>query len=173
VSAGMPLLEIGDPANLELVIDVLSSDAVNIQPGDPIQVLQGAGGRSPQARVQRIEPSAFTKVSALGVEEQRVNVIGSFVDPPTGLGDGYRLDVQIVVWEGKDVVQVPLSALFRCGSSWCVFTARQGRASRQSVTLGQRSQFQTEVKNGLMVGQAVILHPTDRIADGVRISIAQ
>lgn len=170
VSAGTPLLEIGDPANLELVIDVLSSDAVHIQLGDPIQVLQGAGGRSPRARVQRLEPAAFTKISALGVEEQRVNVIGTFVDPPVGLGDGYRLDVQIVVWQGNEVLQVPLSALFRCGPDWCVFLDRQGRAWRQPVTIGQRSQLQAEVKQGLTVGQSVVLHPTDRITEGVRIS---
>lgn len=174
VSEGTPLLEIGDVLKQELVIDVLSSDAVRIKPGDDILVNRGEDTPPIRARVRRIEPAAFTKVSALGVEEQRVNIIGDFVDSPAGFGDGYRVDTNIVVWQNSDVLKVPLSSLFRCGQQWCVFRLKngsntetvRGRANRQAIEIGHRSNLETEVRRGLRPGDRVILHPTEQLKDG-------
>lgn len=167
LTEGTPILSVGNLSNLELVIDVLSRDAETINPGDPILIAQGDDQSRFSAQVKRIEPAAFTKVSALGVEEQRVNVIGAFNALPKTLGDGYRLDTRIVVWEGENRLQVPLSALFRCQTDWCVFTQRQNIAQRQKVKLGQRSRLMAEVQAGLQSGDVVILHPTDQVRDGV------
>jgi HlyD family secretion protein len=170
VAAGTPLIEIADPGKLELVIDVLSSDALKIKPGDPILVDQGVATTPLRAQVRLIEPSAFTKVSALGVEEQRVNVIGDFVDDHR-LGDAYRVDVQIVVWQGKSVLQVPLSALFRCNrSNWCTFLVRGGKAAQQEILIGQRSDLAAEIQQGLQLGDVVILHPTEQIKTGDQVN---
>lgn len=171
VAEGTPLLELGDPGRLELVIDVLSTDAQRIQPGDPILIHSGPETAPWQARVRRVEPAAFTETSALGVEEQRVNVIGNFVQIPSGLGDAYRVDAQIVVWDARNVVSVPLSALFRCGRNWCVFTLQGDRIYRQAVTVGHRSNHEAEIRQGLNVGGTVILHPTDQMEQGKRVSI--
>lgn len=168
VQAGEPLLEIGDPADQELVIDLLSSDAVKVELNDPINVLHWGGEQPLTARVQAIEPSAFTEVSALGVEEQRVNVIGQFLEP-VPLGDGYRVEAEIVIQEAKDVLKVPVSALFRCESDWCVFTEEANQTQRQQIRLGQRNAFEAEVLGGLAVGDRVILHPTEQIEPGKRI----
>lgn len=165
VSNGTPLLELGDVTNLELVIDVLSTDAEQIKAGDAILIAR-QDTPSMQAKVRAVEPAAFTKVSALGVEEQRVNVIGDFVDSPKSFGDAYRVDTQIVIWEGKDVLKVPLSALFRCQQGWCVFTVHQNQAKVRSVTINHRSHFEAEVQQGLSVGDQVILHPTEQVSDG-------
>lgn len=172
VTDGTPLLELGDPSTLELVIDVLSTDAVKIRPGAPILIDQGGDIQPIRAKVRLVEPSAFTKVSALGVEEQRVNVIGDFVDSSRSFGDAYRVEVKIVTWEGKDVLKVPLSALFRCDRSWCVFTVKDGKAHRRSVEIGQRSDFEAEVRRGLTSGEEVIFHPTEQIDEGKRVSCA-
>jgi HlyD family secretion protein len=123
-----------------------------------------------RATVRRIEPSGFTKISALGVEEQRVNVIGDFVDAPVGLGDGFRIEARIVVWQADEVLRVPTSALFRHGEGWAVFLAQDGVARRHELALGARGPFEAEVKSGLAAGDPVVLHPSDRLADGVRIS---
>ncbi len=170
VTSGTSLLEIGDVSNLELVIDVLSSDAVKIQPGDTILIDQGADTQPITAKVRLVEPSAFTKVSALGVEEQRVNVIGDFVDTPNYFGDAYRVDVQIVIWDGKNVLKMPLSSLFRCGKSWCTFVVKDNKAARRLVEIGQRSDFEAEIRRGLKQDEVVILHPSEQINDGSRIS---
>lgn len=167
VTEGAPLLDVGDTAQLELVIDVLSSDAVKIKPGAPIWVDLGGGNAGIFAKVRLVEPAAFTKISALGVEEQRVNVIGDFVQVPPGIGDAYRLDTRIVIWEGKQVLTVPLSALFRCAQAdWCVFTVVAGRARRQKIMIGQHNTTVAEVKQGLRAGAMVILYPTEKIAEG-------
>ncbi len=168
VTEGLPLLEIGDTSNLELVIDVLSSDAEQIKPGNLILIERP---QSPllQAKVRLIEPAAFTKISALGIEEQRVNVIGDFVDFPTALGDAYRLETKIVVWEGKDVLKVPLSSLFRCTSGWCVFVIEGQHAQRRSVAIRQRSTVEAEIQSGLQGGELVILHPNEQIAERTRV----
>jgi HlyD family secretion protein len=169
VLAGTPLLELGDPAKLEIVADLLSSDAVRVKPGDAILIEGWGGGETLRGRLRRVEPSGFTKVSALGVEEQRVNVIGDFVDPPGAIGDRYRVEVRIVVWEGRDVLQVPTSALFRHGDGWSVFVVEQGRARQRDVRVGHRSTFETEIVQGLNEGDAVVRNPSDRIADGLRV----
>lgn len=162
VSEGTPLIEIGDSMQLELVVDVLSSDAERVAVGNTMRVTSGT--TQLEGKVRRVEPSAFTKTSALGVEEQRVNVIGD-IDAPTVLGDGYRVDVQIVVWEKADVLQVPLSALFRCDQAWCVFVVNNAKAERRTVTIGQRSDTTAEIKQGLNIGELVILHPNEQIED--------
>jgi HlyD family secretion protein len=170
VNEGTSLLEIGDANKLELVIDVLSSDAIAIHPGDPILVSLGSRAEPLKGVVRRVEPSAFTKVSALGVEEQRVNVIGDLVEPVPAIGDGYRVDARIVEWQGKDVVKAPLSALFRCQqTAWCVFVVDNGKAQERTVTIGQHNELEAEVKSGLQVGEVVVLHPTERIKSGSRL----
>ncbi len=169
LTEGTPILTLGNSRNLELVIDVLSSDAEKIQPGDLIWVDQGHTLNALKAQVKRIEPAAFTKVSALGVEEQRVNVIGTFTTVPKTLGEAYRVDTRIVIWEGKDRVKVPLSALFRCQSDWCVFIQHDRKAKRQKIHLGERDRLMAEVTEGLNPGDVVILHPTDQVRDGVLI----
>lgn len=170
VTAGTPLLEIGDVADLELVVEVLSTDAVRIQPGTPMFIERWGGGRTLQARVRLVEPSAFTKVSALGIEEQRVNVIADFIDPPGPLGDGYRVEARIVVWETPHALAVPTSALFRCREAWCVFVALDGKAWRRQVDIGQRSDFVVELLQGLSAGDRVVLHPVESLDDGSRIA---
>lgn len=148
----------------------LSSDAVKIEPGNAILIDQRADAQSLRAKVRLVEPSAFTKVSALGVEEQRVNVIGDFVDSPHSFGDAYRVDVKIVTWQGKDILKVPLSALFRCDRSWCAFTVKDGKADRHLVEVGQRSDFDVRIRRGLQQGDVVILHPTEQIEEGSRVT---
>jgi HlyD family secretion protein len=144
---------------------VLSTDAEQIQPGAPVN---RAG--APVATVRLVEPAAFTKVSALGVEEQRVNVIADWLTPPVGLGDGYRVDAEIVAWSAADVLQAPVSALFRCQQDWCVFVARQGRARQQRVTIGPRNALAAVVETGLQAGDSVVLYPPDNLADQQRIA---
>ena len=169
IAAGSPLLEIGDPDSLELVIDVLSTDAVRIHPGARVIVKDWGGDGALEARVRRVEPSGFRKVSALGVEEQRVNVIADLAEPNPALGDGYRFEAMIVVWEGPGVLQVPASALFRQAGDWSVFLVEGSRARRRDVKIGQRGGFAAEIREGLTEGETVVLYPSDRLADGVRI----
>lgn len=172
VQPGMPLLEIGDPLNLEVEIDVLSADAVKIKPGARVSLEHWGGDRLLAGVVRVVEPSAFTKVSALGVEEQRVNVIVDLAEPPEKrktLGDGFRVDARITVWEGHDVLKVPTGALFRHGDDWAVFVVRQGHAELRTVQLGHRSDLEGEVLDGLTAGETIILHPSDRIQHLVRV----
>lgn len=172
VAAGTPLLEIGDPRELEIVVDLLSTDAVQVQPGATVFIEHWGGSAGLEGRVRLVEPFGFTKVSALGIEEQRVNVIIDLVDPPEArreLGHGFRVEARIVVWQAPDVLQVPVSALFRAGDSWAVFVVADGRAQLRRVTLGRRNSLTAEVAGGLAAGDAVILHPTDKVAEGVRI----
>jgi HlyD family secretion protein len=169
VNVGAPLLEIGDPRALEIVVDVLSTDAVKVRPGAPVFVEEWGGEHPLRAHVRLVEPSGFTKVSALGVEEQRVNVIADFDDDPGALGDGYRLEARIVVWQSDDVLKTPASSLFRHGSDWNVFAVEDGRARRRTVEVGHGNAFEFEVKGGLDVGDRVILHPSDLVYDGVRV----
>lgn len=169
VTAGAPLIELGNPDLLELEIDVLSSDAVNIQPGDTIRVNQWGGDETLLAKVRYIEPSAFTKVSALGVEEQRVNVIADFVAADVPLGDGFRVDTQIIIDEAQDALTIPISALFPCDLGTCVFTVENGRARLTEVTPGPRNTFESVVKNGLEAGDTVIAFP-ESVTAGHRVS---
>lgn len=171
VAAGTPLVEIGNPKQLELVIDVLSSEAIEIQPGDAIAIDLGSDAKPVAAKVRAIEPSAFTKVSALGVEEQRVNIIGDFVDSSNSFGDAYRVEVRIVVWEGNNVLKAPLSSLFRCQkTNWCVFVVESDRAVRRQVAIAHRSNLEVEIQQGLQEGEIVILHPTEQIEAGTRVT---
>jgi len=173
VPAGEPLVEIGDPARLEIVADLLSTDAARIKAGSRAIVQQLASVEAaPEATVRRIEPSGFTKVSALGVEEQRVNVILDLVDPggeDTVLGDAYRVEVRIVVWETPDVLKVPTSALFRAGDQWAVYVMRDGSARGTLVELGHQTGREAEVVAGLTEGARVIVHPSDAVRDGTRV----
>jgi HlyD family secretion protein len=169
VAAGMPLVEIGDPASIEIVVDILSTDAVRVSPGARVSIEEWGGEGSLEARVHLVEPSAFTKVSALGVEEQRVNVIAHLASPEPRLGDRYRVEARIVLWEGEDVIQVPASALFRHGTAWAVFVVDGGRARSREIEVGHLATFDAEIVRGLTVGETVILHPSDRVSDGTRV----
>lgn len=173
VTPGTRLVEVGDPADLEIEIDVLSSDAVKITTGAKVW-LEHWGGDSPLlAEVRLVEPAAFTKISALGVEEQRVWVIANFIDPrdkrPT-LGDAYRVEARIVTWERPEVLKIPAGALFRWGDEFAVFTVADGRAKRTTVRSGHSNGLETEILEGLDEGATVILYPSDRIRDGIRVS---
>jgi HlyD family secretion protein len=156
------LLELGDRSDLEVEIDVLSQDAVKIPAG--AKVLMHWGGDSPLlGRVRLVEPAGFLKISALGVEEQRVNVIVDMVDPPEKrrtLGDAFRVDARIVLWEGDNVLKVPAGALFRQGDGWALFVAAGGRARLRAVTVGRSTGLETEV----------VVHPSDKVRNGVRIA---
>lgn len=174
VPAGDPLLEIGDPRRLEIVTDLLSTDAVRIRPGARAMIEQWGGDRVLDAKVRRIEPSGFTKISALGVEEQRVNVVLDVSDPAnawTALGDAYRVEVRVVIWETADALKVPTSALFRNREAWAVYVfGDDGRARQVMVELGHQTGQEAEVLSGLPQGARVILHPGDTLTDGTRIS---
>lgn len=169
VPAGAPVVIVGDPRKIEIVTDVLTTDAVNIKPG-ALVLLQRWGGDHPiRAKVRLVEPAGFTKISALGVEEKRVNVIADFVDSPEGLGDGFRVEAAIVIWEGDRIIKVPGSAAFRDRDGWSVFVVDGGVAHRRPVQIGHRNQTEAEVVAGLSAGEQVILHPSNQLKDGVRI----
>jgi HlyD family secretion protein len=173
VPSGEPLLEVGDPSRLEVVSDLLSTDAVQVSPADRVEMVQWGGGTPLAGRVRRVEPSGFMKVSALGVEEQRVNVIIDFVDPGAAarvLGDAYRVEVRIVTWEGNDVLHVPVGSLFRRGNDWSVFVVHDGRAAVRTVQIGHRNGTAAEVLEGLEAGAVVVLHPPDTLTDGARVT---
>ena len=171
VQAGTPLMEIGDPADIEIVADVLSRDAVEIVPGAGAMI-EGWGGPPLVARVRRVEPSAFTKVSALGIEEQRVPVILDVLDQVQSkpLGDGFRVVARITVWEGKGVVAVPVAALFREGGDWAVYRVADGRAALAPVALGRRNDSFAEVTGGLAEGDSVVLHASDQMRNGIAVA---
>ena len=172
VQAGMAILEIGDPLDLEIAVDVLSTDAVTILPGADVTIENWGGQGTLQGRVRRVEPAAFTKISTLGVEEQRVNVLIDITSPPEkwrGLGDAYQVDTRITVFTQDDATIVPAGALFRKGDSWNVFAVVDGRAEARAVALLRRSGRFAAVTAGLSVGDRVIVYPSDRIASGVRV----
>ena len=174
VLAGTALVEVGDPADLEIEAELLSRDAVNIQPGAAVIIEQWGGETPLQGRVRRVEPAAFTKISALGVEEQRVIVLSDLVNPPPAankMGDRYRVEVRVAVWHGDDVIQVPTGALFREGSSWITYLFDNGKARKIPVTTGHASGRSTEVVSGLQVGQQVLLHPPDTVTDGSAVKL--
>ncbi|MEW6110048.1 MAG: efflux RND transporter periplasmic adaptor subunit [Nitrospirota bacterium] len=174
VNAGEPLIDIGNPEELEVKVEVLSADAVNIKKGTPV-FFERWGGDSPLAgSVRIVEPTAFTKVSSLGVEEQRVLVIADITSLPESwqrLGDGYRVEASFVIWERKDVLQVPASALFRKGDGWAVFVMENKRAHIRRVEAGRRNGLTAEIISGLSEGEIVIAHPDDSIRDGIRVRL--
>jgi len=174
VVAGTPLLELGDPHDLEIEIDVLSRDAVKIKVGAQVLLEHWGGDHVLQGRVRLVEPSAFTKISTLGVEEQRVNVIVDLIDPPESrptLGDGFRVEARIVIAQAQQVLQVPTSALFRVGDDWTVFRLLDNRASLQRVKLGLQNGLQAEIRAGLSAGDRVILHPGDNVKQGTVVRV--
>ncbi len=167
-----PLIEIGDPRALEIEIDVLSPDAVRIKPGLPVRIERWGGDTALAARVKTVEPVGFTKISALGVEEQRVYVISQITSPEAEwerLGDGYRVEAAFILWQGEDVLQVPTSALFRHAEEWAVFIVANGKARRRPVEIGHRSGFTAEILSGLSSEEMVIIHPNEAIHDGARV----
>jgi HlyD family secretion protein len=172
VPAGEPLLEIGDPQQLEIVADLLSTDAVRVKPGARAMIDQWGGQQTLEGRVKRVEPSGFTKISALGVEEQRVNVILDFADPVqawAALGDGYRVEVRIVEWENPSLLKVPTSTLFRSGDKWATYQVNGGRAHLTPVEIGRQTGQEAEVLSGLSEGSRLIVHPADTLAEGARV----
>jgi HlyD family secretion protein len=168
VPAGAPLLEIGSRGTLEIVADVLSQDAVGIHVGDALVVVRGAGSDHPRGTVRRIEPSGFTKISALGIEEQRVNVIAVLPTRPASLGDAYRLDVRIVTWSGN-ALSIPVAALVRCGDDWCTFVIHGGKATRKMLRIGRMGDNDAEVLGGVELGDSVVLRPSEAIRDGASV----
>jgi HlyD family secretion protein len=194
VTPGESLIEIGDPKDLEIVVDLLSADAVQVEAGQEVMIEQWGGGEVLKGRVRRVEPYGFTKVSALGIEEQRVNVIVDFADGPAKwqrLGHGYRVETRIVLWRGDDVVKLPLSALFRAdeashengsapaqkgvaaraaaAADWAVFVNKKGKARLRNVVRGHHNGLEVEITSGLEPGERVVLHPSDRVVEGVKL----
>jgi HlyD family secretion protein len=172
VAAGEPLLHVGNPRDLEIVADYLSRDAVKIRRGDRALIERWGGEGVLEARVRRVEPSGFTKVSALGVEEKRVNVVLELLaadEERPGLADGFRVETRVVIAERDDAIQVPSGSLFRRGEGWAVFVVAEGRAVLRQVEIGARTPESAEVIRGLSEGDLVIAHPGDAIADGVRV----
>lgn len=172
VQIGTPILEIGDPANLDIDVDLLSRDAVRTRPGAEA-VITGWGGPPLPATVERVEPAAVTRVSALGIDEQRVKAVLRLSGPPEDfrqLGHGFRVIAHIALWRDADALTVPVGALFRDGSNWAVFVVRDGRARLQRLDLGERNEDLAQVLDGLAAGEEVILHPGDRVADGAAVA---
>jgi len=173
VAAGTPLVEVGDPRRLEIVAELLSADAVGVVPGAPVSI-EDWGGAPLDGRVRRIEPFGFTKVSALGIEEQRVNVVIDFAGgpeaPPAGLGHGFRVTVRIRTDHLPDALVVPQGALFRHEGDWAVFVVADGRAERRPVALGPANQEDAAVTEGLSAGDTVVLYPGERVGEGARVS---
>ena len=176
VAAGEPLVELGDVEDLEIVVDLLSTDAIKVQPGQRVIIRDWGGDGELEGVVRRVEPFARTKVSALGIEEQRVNVIIDLSSPlqkGTGLGHGFQVEISIVLWEADDVLTVPLTALFRSGDSWALYVEQDGRAVMREVTLGRKTQLRAQITDGLQAGERIVLYPSDRIVDNTRIAQRQ
>jgi HlyD family secretion protein len=172
VTPGTQLLQLGDPENLEVEVDVLSADGVRISPGDKVLLEQWGGEKPLAGRVRLVEPSAFTKISSLGVEEQRVNVIIDFEasgEKRRTLGDAFRVEAKIIIWESPDVLRVPIGALFRHDDDWAVFCVRDGRARLQTIKIGHMNSLNAEVLDGLKEQDEIVMHPSDQVVDGVRI----
>jgi HlyD family secretion protein len=172
IAAGVPIMEVGDPTDLEAEIELLSSDAVGVQPGAEVSIEQWGGAAPLRGKVSLIEPGGYTKISALGVEEQRVKVRVEFTEPIPAthpLGDRFRVEARILTWRGANVLQVPTGALFRRGNDWMTFVTAGGKARLTKVELGHANGVAAEVRAGLQAGQAVVLHPPDAVADGAAV----
>lgn len=173
VSPGTRILEVGDPGDIEIEAEILSRDAVSIQTGDSVEIEQWGGDTPLKGRVRRIEPAAFTKISALGVEEQRVYVLSDLIDPPPAakaLGDRFRVEVRVAVWHADDVLTVPAGSLFREGNAWKTFVYQNGSARLTTIEAGHTDGRRTEVLSGLRAGDKVLLHPPDTVKDGTAVT---
>lgn len=173
VAVGTKIAEIGDPRDIEVTVDLLSSDAVRIAPGSPAEIFDWGGDRILAARVRRIDPAGFTKVSALGIEEQRVNLVLDLDDKDPRLGHGFRVYARLTLWQSEDTLRLPISALFRDGQDWSLFAIRDGRARQVAVEIGQMNDEVAELKGGLADGDRVILHPSDMVSDGTLVEARQ
>lgn len=176
VVAGAPLIEVGDPEDLEVVVEVLSIDAASLRPGAPVEMEQWGGTNALRGRVRVIEPAAFTKVSALGVEEQRVRIVVDLLDRPAdrgGLGDDYRVEARIIRWESPEVAVAPVGAVFRRGSQWTVFVVESGRVRQRAVAVGHGNGRAVEITGGVGPGDELVMYPSDRIGDGGRVRVIQ
>ena len=176
VAVGTPLLEVGDPADLEVLIEVLSRDGAVIKPGTPVELEQWGGGEPLLATVRFVEPAAFTKISALGVEEQRVYVVADLLTPAAqrgNLGDNFRVEARIITWQSDRALKAPSGALFRRGAQWNAYVIAAGRARLRPVKVGRTSGIETEVLEGLKDGDEVILYPGDRIQEGQRVKVVK
>ncbi|MFM2281620.1 MAG: hypothetical protein RLZZ444_3851 [Pseudomonadota bacterium] len=171
LAVGAKIADIGDPSDLEVVVDLVSADAVRVKPGDQASIVDWGGDRPLKATLRRIDPAAFTKVSALGIEEQRVNAVFDLDESDPRLGHGFRIYAEIAVWQGEDIVQVPLSALFRTGNDWTVFTLRDGVLARRTVRIDHMNDQTAEVLEGLAPDEKVVLHPGDTLTDGMAAEI--
>ncbi len=173
VRRGEPLVEIANTAALEVVADFLSADAVRMEPGMPVRFERWGGDAPLSGRVRRVEPAGFMKVSALGVEEQRVNVIIDFDEPQEAfgkLGDGFRVEVGVVIWSGEEILTVPTASLVREGTNWSVYAVAEGRARQTAVSIGAMNGSHAELLTDLDAGTKVVLHPPDELTDGARIT---
>ena len=174
IDVGQTLIEVGNPRTLEVVVEVLSADAVRISPGTKVIFERWGGEGTLEGVVRLVEPVGFTKISALGVEEQRVFVIADITSPPEQwqrLGDGYRVEAKFILWEEENVLQIPASSLFRHGDSWAVFAFQDDIAVRKTIEIGQRNGLSAQVVSGLNENENVITHPDDSIEDGVEVYI--
>ena len=172
VAAGTPLVEVGDPSDLEVVIEVLSRDGAAIRPGNKVELEQWGGGELLEARVRLVEPAAFTKVSALGVEEQRVNVVADLLTPSDqrrSVGDNFRVEAKIIIWETDQALKVPAGALFRRGENWAAFVLNGSRAHLKTIKAGRSSGTEIQILEGIKPGEQVILYPGGRVQDGQRV----
>ncbi|HNZ64841.1 MAG TPA: HlyD family efflux transporter periplasmic adaptor subunit [Smithella sp.] len=173
VNMGEPLMDIGDPGNIEVLVEVLSSDAVKIKKGTAVLFKRWGNDAPLNGTVRLIEPAGFTKISSLGVEEQRVLVLADITSPRNQwdvLGDGFRMEAHFVIWEGENILQIPASALFRSGREWAVFVAENGRARKRLLTIGQRNGLAAQVVSGLKEKEKVIAYPDDTISEGTKIT---
>jgi len=172
VAPGTPVLEMGDPADLEIVVEFLSTDAVQINEGDAAAITAWGGNQPLRGRVRRIEPYGFIKVSALGVEEQRVNVIIDLLDEPAqwaALGHGYRVEAAVTIWRQDEIVQLPVAALFRSEGQWAVYRVEDGRATLRTVEIGQENGRMAQIISGLEAGDTIVMYPGPQIHDGIAV----
>lgn len=171
VSIGAPLAEVGDPGDLEIAVDLLSEDAVRIRPGLKAEITDWGGDRNLEAVVRRVDPSAFTKVSALGIEEQRVNAVLDLTEPEPLLGHGYRVFARLAIWQTENALQVPIASLFRTNGNWTVFKLDGDRVALTEVEIGRLNNEMAEVQAGLSAGDRVVVHPNDTLGDGSLIGL--
>jgi HlyD family secretion protein len=169
VQPGQVLLSVGNPRDLEVVVDLLSEQAVRIQPGTPVRIRAWGGSDALRGKVKYVEPQAFTKVSALGVEEQRVNVVVGVDEVPPSLGDNYRIVAEFITWAAENVLQVPRNAVFPYGDSHAVYAVMEGKAELRRVKIGRQNGLRTQILDGLRKGEEVIAHPDERIEDGIKV----